>query len=60
MSATKTNSKANSTLAAGNNPQVLLVSYPSAGTVAAYDINTVTLIGSVAVPGSVLYSYYDQ
>ena len=44
----------------GSVPSVLLVSYPAAGRVAAYDLNTPTLLGTVQVSGSLLYSYYDQ
>lgn len=41
-------------------PSVLMVSYPAAGRVAAYDLPTGALFGSVATPGSAIYSYYDQ
>jgi YVTN family beta-propeller protein len=41
-------------------PSVLLVTYPAAGQVAAYDLPTGTFFGSVPVPGSALYTYYDQ
>jgi len=41
-------------------PSVLLVTYPASGQVAAFDINTGGLFGSVAAPGTLLFSHYDQ
>jgi hypothetical protein len=41
-------------------PSVLMVSYPAAGQVAAYDLTSGAFFGSVAVPGTLMYSYYDQ
>ena len=41
-------------------PSVLLVSYPTAGKVAAFDLNTPSLLGTVDAAGTAMYSYYDQ
>lgn len=44
----------------GGLPTVLFASYPGSGTVVAYDFNTGTVLGSVGVTGSLMYSYFDQ
>jgi hypothetical protein len=45
----------------GGAPSVVLVSYPSAGVVAAFAYDSPILLGSASVPGcDFLHSYYDQ
>jgi hypothetical protein len=56
------NNKAAADPSVGNGiPSVVLVSYPSAGVVAAFAYDSPILLGSASIPGcDFMQSYYDQ